>query len=175
MSEFHRMWDAGVFETYPDLELIGGDIYEMPADGPRTKSWNAAINLWLARTLPRHLVLMPDKTLDLGEEIGSPKPDFFIFPRAVKVADVRGPDVLLAIEVSDTTVEFDRDIKAPLYAKGGVREHWRIECETRCIFVHRLQADGGYGDPEKVAFDGRVQARLIPELHFRLADLDFPD
>ena len=107
------MWERGVFQDYPDLELIAGEIIDMPSDGPRTISWNAALNLWLARHLPDGVVLVPDKTLVLGDDIGAPKPDFFIYPRGVALTGLRGGDTLLVVEISDTTIAWDRDVKVP--------------------------------------------------------------
>src|SRR5262245_34764150 len=88
LDEARRAWDAGVFADYPDMELIEGELIEMPADGPRTTDWNERINRWLARALPDELRLVPDKTLALPPRSG-PKPDFYIHDRG-SVAEVDG-------------------------------------------------------------------------------------
>lgn len=173
-AELLAMWEGGVFANYPDLELIAGEIIEMPSDGPRTISWNAALNLALARMLPTGAMLVTDKTLVISDDLGAPKPDFYIYPLSVKLDDLRARDALLVIEVSDTTVAWDRDVKVPAYEKGGVREHWRIECEARRIVVYRLREDGTYGEPVIVAFEEAAEALLVPGLNLRLADLALP-
>jgi Uma2 family endonuclease len=174
-TELLAMWESGVFANYPDLELIAGEIIEMPSDGPRTISWNAALNLALARMLPPDAMLVADKTLVISDDLGAPKPDFYIYPLSVKLADLRARDTLLVIEVSDATIAWDRDVKVPAYEKGGVREHWRIECETRQIAVYRLRDDGAYGEPAIVAFDETAEALLVAGLKLRLADLALPE
>ncbi len=168
-----RMWERGDFPGYPDIELIDGDIYDMPADGTRTRDWNAAVNRWLVRRLDPPFVVVPDKTLDLVEGY-APSPDFYVHDRPSS-GDVTGANVLLVVEISDTTIDWDRDVKVPAYEKGRVREHWRIECEARRIVVYRLREDGTYGAPSIVAFDETAQALLIPGLKLRLADLDLPE
>ena len=173
LDEVLFLWEGGAFAGYPDIELIDGDIYEMPADGTRTRDWNAAIAKVLYRALLDTVyTIVPDKTLDLVEHY-APKPDFWIHDRRSS-GDVTGANVLLAIEISDTTIAWDRDVKAPAYEKGGVREHWRIECEARQIVVYRLGADGTYGAPATVGFEDTVEALLVPGLKLRLADLDLP-
>ncbi|NWG52750.1 MAG: hypothetical protein HXY28_03435 [Hydrogenophilaceae bacterium] len=65
-----RLHAAGVFPDYPELEVIDGDLYEMPADGPRTRRWNAAVNRWLVQSLGPEYVIMPDKTMPVSEHYG---------------------------------------------------------------------------------------------------------
>jgi hypothetical protein len=144
----------------------------MPADGTRTRDWNVAVLEKLyAQLLGTKYRIVPDKTLDLVEHY-APKPDIWIHDRS-STGDVTGANVLLTIEISDTTLAWDRDVKAPAYEKGGVREHWRIECEARCIVVYRLGADGTYGAPKEIGFEQTAQALLVP-VSLRLADLDLP-
>src|SRR5262249_50967553 len=100
-------------------------------------------------------------------------PDFYIHDK-LSAADVDGSNVLLVIEVSDTTFAFDRGGKAKIYAQGGVREYWIADCENRQMLVHRLQSDGSYGEPAVVAFDEEARALLIPNLSLRLSELGLP-
>lgn len=173
LDEARRAWASGIFADYPDMELIDGEMIEMPSDGPRTINWNERINRWLARTLPDELRLVPDKTLALPPHSG-PRPDFYIHDR-FDVAEVDGRNVLLVIEVSDTTFDYDLKIKAPLYAENGVREYWLVDCERRRILVYRLQADGRYGEPVIVGFDEEARALYAPGAQLRLSALDLPD
>ena len=103
-------------------------------------------------------------------EYWAPKPDFYVHAQR-SAAEVTPQNVLLVIEISDATVAHDRDTKAPAYGQAGVREHWRIECETAHVFVYRLRPEGGYGAPQVFAHDQPVEALLIPELRLRLTDL----
>lgn len=164
------LWKSGTFPDYPKMELLDGALYEMADDGARPIDWNAAINQHLTRSLPDNYVVIPDKTLDAAPH-WAPKPDFWIFEASMRTEDVNGRNVLLVIEVSDTTLVTDRGLKRRGYETSGVREYWIADCEGRQLLVHRLGPDGVYGEPAPVALDQTAQALLIPELRVRLADL----
>lgn len=170
LREFYAVYETTLKHTGLSYELLDGGIYEMPADGPRTTEWNAEIARWLYRALDDAYVIIPDKTLRAGEHWG-PKPDFYVFDASLGVADVHGPEVLLAIEVSDTTLADDLRLKRPGYETCGVRELWIMDVERKINLVHRLGADGAYGEPHQVAFDQVAEALLIPGLKLRLSDL----
>lgn len=156
-----------------DFELIDGGLVFMPADGGDTIRWNAALNVWLVPALlDKPVVVVPDKTLILSEHDG-PKPDFYVHPAAMRVEDVRGPDVLLLIEVADTTLREDLGWKAELYAKFGVREYWVVDVQGRQVFAHRLRPEGGYGAPEVFAGDAAATPLLLPEIALRLDQLRY--
>lgn len=161
---------AGVFDPDLDLELIDGELIEMPADGHRTIEWNSEIARWLLGALGRTYVVVIDKSIGLSE-FDEPKPDFWVFDASLRVADVAGKDLLLVIEVADTTMRLDL-AKAALYARGGVREYWLIDVENRRTLVYRLGDDGAYGEPHVVLADQTVTAELLPQLALRIDDFE---
>lgn len=168
LAEARAMQAAGVFGDR-DFELIDGELIDMGGDGGRSINWNAAIGRWLYDGLRERpdLVVVPDKTLALSD-VDGPKPDFWVFPDAIaNPEDVRGPDVLLAIEVSDRTLEKDLGPKAKLYETFGVREYWVIDCAARRVFAHRL-GQTGYGVPLVAEAQDSLTAALIPGLTLRL-------
>lgn len=167
-SEYHAMWAAGVFPPELELELIDGELIEMPADGHRTIDWNSMIVRWLNRELDDAYVVVPDKSLAVSD-VSEPKPDIWVFDASLPTRDVTAADTLLVIEVSDSTLRADLK-KADIYAAGGVREYWVMDVEQRQVLVHRLRAEGGYGAPRACAAEERVEALLIPGLAFRIAD-----
>jgi Uma2 family endonuclease len=171
LAEVRVLWESGAFPDYPKMELLDGALYEMAADGIRTKDWNAVFNAYVVRSLdPARYIVVPDKTLDASRH-WAPSPDFWIFDAALRTEDVHGANVLLVIEISDTTLETDQGLKRRGYEESGVRDYWIADCEGRRLLVYRLGVDGKYGDPAEIAFDGAAQALLIPELKLRLADL----
>lgn len=170
LKEFFEIYETTLHKTGLRYELLDGGIYEMPSDGPRTKRWNGAIARWLFDSLGPEYVIMPDKTLEAVEHWG-PSPDFYVFDASLREEDVHGPDVLLAIEVSDTTLNDDLKLKRPGYEQAGLRELWIMDVENRTNLVHRLGPDGVYGEPRKVAFEEKAEAQLVPGLKLRLSDL----
>jgi len=172
VAEFERLCEDGWFGPDPDVELIEGEIFSMASDGPRTISWNAAINEWLVTSLAgQPYRVVPDKTLKVGER-SAPKPDFWVYPRDLPLSEVDAARTLLAIEVADTSLAFDRDTKAPMYARGGLRDYWIVDCAAREILVFRLGAGGAYLPPQTVKADAAADALLIPSLALIIDRLD---
>lgn len=169
LEDVRRIWDAGGFPNYPSIELIDGEVFEMPADGWRTTNWNALINRWLVMNASPDTLVVPDKTLAVGED--GLKPDFWLYPANIDPRDVTGADCLLVIEVSDTTLRWDIGQKAARYALGGVREYWVIDVEGRQVFVHRLGQDGTYGEPMVFGAEEPLVPDLMRNLSFILRDV----
>lgn len=170
-EDFTRLWNEGYFPTYPKLELIEGELFEMPDDGFKTINWNAAVNEWLVSTLvgsPYRVVV--DKTLRTTTH-NAPKPDFWIYPRAMPLSQVRAKDALLAIEVADTSMHWDTVVKPPIYEKGALRDYWVIDCNARRVLVFRPDAEGRYGAPASVDADQPLAALAVPGLILRLESL----
>lgn len=170
-------WDMRVKRIFgdQDFELIDGELLFLAANGGDTIRWNASIAAWLIPALlDQPVVVVPDKTLTLSEH-EAPKPDFYVHPTATRVEDVRGPDVLLVIEVADSTLEDDLGWKADLYAQFGVREYWVVDVRARKVHVHRLSGSEGYAPPAEYGAADRVEPQLLPGLALRLADLRYID
>jgi len=86
----------------------------------------------------------------------------------MRAEHVRGRDVLLLIEIADTSLHYDLGEKAALYRQHGVRDYWVIDLVSRQTHVHRL---GGAWPEPPVSFETIVAASLIAGLTVRLADL----
>jgi len=169
-DQYVRFWSQELHGLCDKTELLDGIVYQMPADGPLTTYWNIALNYWLVRQTPSNFIVVPDKTLYLGEH-WAPTPDFYILNDGADLARLRAADIALVIEVADSTLAYDLRGKAQAYARHGVREYWVIDPNARQVFVHVLQADGVYGEPRQAEFGDLIAARFIPGLTLRLADL----
>lgn len=171
VHDVRAMVDAGVIEEDAPLELIDGVLYDMPADGRRTVNWSVAIMRWLIESLSHDYAVVPDKSVTLSD-YDAPKPDYWVFPDGMQVEDLTGPDLLLVVEQSDTTLGYDLGRKAELYARFGVRDYWVIDVAARQVHVHRQPTRDGYADtPPPFEADQAVEALLIPGLTLRLSDL----
>jgi Uma2 family endonuclease len=155
------MVQVGILSKDDHVELIHGELIEMGKQGKA--HWRAvqALVNWFARRLPADISMASQGPLRLadGEE---PEPDLFLFPTGMDVNEVRGGDVLLAVEIADSSFSKDRDLKAPLYAEHGVREYWIVGLEKRETLVFRL-ANGVYGEPTLVGFDAALSVPGIAE------------
>ena len=153
------------------IELIDGEIIDMPSDGPLHRRWSAALTTWLARSLDLDAyVMIANTTLELPP-VNAPSPDLQIYPAALREEDVRGTDLALAIEQADTSLAKDLHVKAELYARHGVRDYWVIDLNANRVHVHRDPQDDGYASITVHDADARIEALLIPGLALRIADL----
>lgn len=144
VEEYHRMLDAGVFDGGPKCELIHGVILEKPVPKPpHSKS---------TRRLIRRLVTLfpePDWVVGIQDSItlsdSEPEPDFFAATGPEEKYDDRHPmpdDLVLVVEVSDSTIGFDRNTKLRLYAGSKIVQYWIIDVTARRIEVY-TQPRGG--------------------------------
>ena len=79
--------------------------------------------------------------------------------------------ILLLIEVSDTTVQYDREIKIPLYARYGIPEVWLIDLQPKQIEIYRQPSDDGYRQILRPAKDERIAPALLPDASLAISDL----
>ncbi len=168
--DLDRMTEAGLFGPDEHVELIDGEIVPMPAKGVRHERLRLVLNDWLYRHTGQDKVVLP--------EIGwrpEPRvylePDFLIVARGVVPPEFPGSNVLLAIEIADTSFEFDTTIKRVRYAALGVREYWVVHAWELKTHVHRALTEQGYSEVEEHAAAVPLVPTLIPEIVVRLADL----
>lgn len=161
------MMRAGLLQEGGSFELIDGEIIDMPSEGGDHLELKVRLNKFLIKALPDDIALAPDATLRLGETQW-PQPDLYVYPAAMRAEAVRGPDVLLLIELSDTTLRYDMGRKADLYAQHGVREYWVVDLNRRETYVHVL----GEAWPRPPAtFDAVLAPTLLGGLSVRLSDI----
>lgn len=124
VNEYERMGETGVFAPEARVELIEGEIIEMSPIGSRHA---ACVNL-LTKVLNKELgdtAIISTQAPIVLDDFSEPQPDIAVLKFRsdyYREAHPRPHDVLLVIEVSDTTVEYDRHVKIPLYARAGIPE-----------------------------------------------------
>jgi Uma2 family endonuclease len=165
-EEVLQMQAAGVLDEDGRFELIDGEIIDMPSEGETHLTLRIRLTRYLSRSLPDEIALTPDGTLRLGDK-DWPEPDFYLFPASMRVSEVRGPDLLLVIEISDSALAHDLKRKAELYRRFGVREYWVADVNAGVTHVHRL--DGAW-PAAPVPFAAPLAPSLIPGLAIRIAD-----
>ena len=171
VDDVRAMVRAGVIEEGARVELIDGELVEMPSDGPLHNRWSSALGYWLFPALrPDRYAIVPGSTLQLTDNL-SLKPDYYVYDAALNELDVRGPDVLLAIEEADSSLRKDLGWKAKLYAQYGLRDYWVMDLNAKRVHVHRDPLADTYSSIEVFGPDEPITALLIPGLTLRLSDL----
>ena len=171
--EFERMFETGILDDVENLELIEGEIVPMAAKNHVHERVKSTINLVLARGLPPDLWLGVESSLEMSDTT-LVEPDLVIYPKRLRLRDVRGPDILLAIEVADTSFAFDRGHKARLYAEFGVQELWVVEANSRTTYVHLGPGRSGWDSVAEVPASALLRPRATDLAHIslRLGELD---
>lgn len=144
-AEYYRMAEAGIFGEDDRVELIEGEIIDMAPTG----SQHAGTLKFLARTLQRiaadRAIVSVQDPLHL-DEFSEPEPDLALLqPRDdfYRAAHPQPQDVLLVIEVAESSLAYDRDVKLPLYARHGIPEAWLVDLDGRRLERYaQPQADG---------------------------------
>jgi len=146
VDEYHRMEQAGIFTEDDRMELIEGEIIDMaPIGNAHASAVRKLIHL-LSDRIQGKAVLDVQNPLHL-DDCSEPQPDVVLLkPRRDFYAahTPRAEDVLLLIEIADTSLPYDREVKIPLYARHGISEIWLVNLQDRLIEVFRQPTPQGY-------------------------------
>lgn len=170
VAEIEAMVKAGIIDEDERFELIGGEVVPMSPKGARHEMVKIDLNRHLQRTAADDLRIAPETTLRL-DEISFVEPDFCVFPRTISPGDMRGYDVLLAIEVADTSLRYDLGRKISTYAAYGIPEVWVINANTLVTRVHRALGVAGYRDVAEFGPETELEAVRVPSIRVSLAAL----
>jgi Uma2 family endonuclease len=174
LAEFEQLSQLGFFGGIDGprerVELIDGELVPMAAKGARHEWVRGELQNYLARILPEGYRLFNEPGWRPGGDIYV-EPEMFVCKAGFRPTSVPPADVLVLIEVADTTMKFDRGAKARLYAQVGVMEYWSVDANSLITRVHREPGPGGYGSSDDVKPTDLLQATRLPELSFRMVDL----
>jgi Uma2 family endonuclease len=170
LDDVFEMMRIGALDPDAKVELIDGELVEMsPQNSPHMYARHA-IGVRLIRELGDDVYIHIEGTLRLAPRT-APSPDIFVHAAAIRAEDVRGPDVLLLIEIADSSLTRDLRAKARLYARHGVPDYWVVDAVGRRIFVHRSPASDGYGQVTEIPTGGEIAPLAIPDFVFRAEEI----
>ena len=173
VEEYHRMGEAGIFHPEARLELIEGEIIEMSPVGDRHIGCvNRATALFSARLAGR-VVVSVQNPVRLSRYT-EPQPDILLArPREDYYGGKRisPEDTLLVIEISDTTLRYDRNRKMPLYAKSGVSEVWIENLQEDLVLVYRKPGPETYSTSLTFHRGELISLAAFPEVLFKIEEL----
>jgi Uma2 family endonuclease len=171
VHDYHRMGEAGILGEDDRVELIDGDIITMaPIGQNHAGTVNALAAALFAAFAGKAIVSVQNPVrLDDGSE---PQPDFAVLRLRddfYRSGEPPGPaDVLLLIEVADSSLRFDRAVKVPLYARAGIPEVWIVDLQRRVVEVHRAPQGGKYEQGESIHGDRVLTPALAPDVTITL-------
>ena len=176
VEDIGRMIDAGVIHQDERFELVEGEIVVMAAEGAARERIKSALTVAISRALPDHLTIAVEATLRLSDTIML-EPDVAVFSKdlfnkSTSFVHLDRGEGLLIIEVAASSFAYDKDLKARLYARHGVREFWVIDANNRTTWVHA----GPIGDEwSSITLRGPHEAlttSALPGFSLRLGGID---
>ena len=173
VDEYHRMGDAGIFGPEERTELIDGEIIQMSPIGQRHAGRVNRATAVFVKAFGERAVVSPQNPVQLSDWT-EPQPDIVVFkPRSDFYENKRpvSDDVLLVMEVSDTTLRFDMKIKLPHFAAAGVCELWIQDLNAGVLHVFRDPAEKNYKASLQLKPGDSISPLAFPDIRISIDDL----
>jgi Uma2 family endonuclease len=173
LDEWHRLGEANIFPPESRVELINGEILDMAPIGFNHSGHLNRINKFLTRLMPGDVITSVQNPLQLGD-LSEPQPDFMLLKPNPDFYSSRHPnasDVLLLIEVADTSLAFDQTQKLRLYALHGVPEYWLLNLNDSCLEVYREPFGETYAEKTTLRIGNTISLSQIPAITINVADI----
>lgn len=172
-AEYYRMADAGILTADDRVELIEGEIIEMSPIGKRHASCVNRINRLLGRLASQAAIIQVQNPVRLND-FSEPQPDVSLLRLRddfYERAEPTPADVLLVVEVADTSAAYDRGVKVPLYARSGIPEVWLVDLAEDRIEIYARPSAGVYQDVRHVSRGESVSSNAVAGLSFAVEEI----
>jgi Uma2 family endonuclease len=173
VAEYHRMGEVGILTEDDRVELIEGELIAMSPIGSAHSGTVNALTHLLVRVVGDRGVVGVQNPVQL-DDLSEPQPDFSILkPREdfYRRATPRPHEVLLIIEVADSSLAYDRGVKKSLYARHGIPEFWIVNLAAGEVEVCKTPEGGLYASVSRVGPDGVLEPQLLPGATIAVAAL----
>lgn len=178
VPEYDLMVENGAFDQLDRrIELIYGDLHSMNPAGPIHDDYIGFLNHWsIENTSRKEVSVRIQSGLSLPDLDSRPEPDvLWVTPRRYLDRHPQSQDVLLLIEVSDSSIQYDRVLKSELYAKARILEFWVVDVNDRCIHVHRQPSKSGYSQVASFGIGSTIAPTCQPRAILLLSNLFTPE
>ncbi len=173
VDEYYRMAGAGILSEDDRVELIEGEIIEMSPIGSRHAACVMRLIALLTQQVGDAAIVNVQNPVRLSH-LSEPEPGVSLLrPRADFYSEEhpKPQDVLLIVEVSDTSLEYDREVKVPLYAQAGIPEVWVVDLLDEKLHAYSRSTDGSYRDISSVGHGGSIASQTLPGLVLSIDDV----
>ena len=166
VEEFYRMLDAGIFTEDDRVELVEGDVVTMMPIGARhAYCVDQLTTLFVAQSGGRYVVRVqgPLRVGPTSEVL----PDLMLLqppPERYREAHPTPEDVLLVVEVAETSLAYDREVKVPLYARHGIPEYWLINLQDNVVEVYRKPSQYGYKEVHYLRSEDTLHPQAVSDV-----------
>jgi Uma2 family endonuclease len=164
VAEYHRMGEVGILLPDDRVELIEGQLVAMSPIGCLHTGTSNMLNHLLVQAVRGKAIVSVQNPIRL-DDYSEPEPDFALLrPRSdfYRTATPVPSDVLLLIEVADSSLKYDRSVKRALYARHGIPEFWLINLGARKVEVHREPIGEDYTSMEQFGPGKTLEPKSLP-------------
>ena len=170
-DEYLKMAELGILAPDEKLELIDGEIYKKMSPVGLPHIWCVArLTEMLVLKLAGRAIISAQSPLRL-DDYNEPEPDVVLFPLEAMNRQPTAKDALLVVEVSDSTLNLDRKVKLPLYARFGVAEVWIVNVSEKCVEAYRDAKDGMYRQVKMYDETEVIAPVKFPDVSFSVGEI----
>ena len=173
VDEYYRMIDAGILSEDDRVELIEGEVIKMSPIGKLHAACVKRLNELFVFLVGRTAIVSVQDPIRLSD-FSEPQPDLALLKRRDDFYSSGHPtpdDVLLVVEVADSSVQYDRVIKMPLYARSGIPEAWLVDVARDLVEVYARPVNGQYQDFLEARRGETLTLSSLPNLAISVDDI----
>ncbi|MGB3136427.1 MAG: Uma2 family endonuclease [Nodosilinea sp.] len=173
VGQYHQMIESGILTDRDRVELLQGEIIEMSPIGMQHAACVDRLTELLVETLRGKAIVRVQNPIQLSTR-SEPQPDFAILKRRSDFYASGHPqpqDVFALVEVSDTTIEFDRTVKVPLYAKDNIAEVWIVDLNAEAVQIYRQPSTTGYQQVQTLRRGQSLTFQAFTDIQFTIVQL----
>lgn len=172
-KQYHRIGEIGIFPPDARVELLDGLIRRMAPIHPPHASIVDRLTTMLAVRLQGIAIVRVQNPIRL-DDYNEPQPDVTVLRFRDDYYARRHPtpaEVLLAIEVADTSLSYDRDEKMPLYGRAGIPEAWLVDVRSETITVFTEPRADGYGQQRMLSRGQKILSENVEGLRLQIDEV----
>jgi Uma2 family endonuclease len=170
--EYHRLAEEGAFDPDERVELLEGEIIPMVPMGPN-HNWSTSrvAKAFMPLAMRDAVILYVQGSIAL-DNLSEPQPDAVLLaPDNYKDRLPGSRDILLVVEVADSTLRTDRDRKIPLYGQRGIRESWLVDLNAGVVTAYRIPSAKGYLEEKRFKRGEKLAPEAFPDFEVAVDDL----
>lgn len=173
VEQYDKMIEHGILTKYSKVELIRGEIVAKMPIGDLHSWCVIALNRLFGQIASAHAIVDVQGPIRLADS--EPEPDIVLLSLRddlYRSGKPKAGDELLIIEVADSSLEYDREVKGPLYAENGIPEYWILNVVDRCMEVYRgPQPDKTYGSVQSLRAGETITLSKLPSVSVAVSDI----
>jgi Uma2 family endonuclease len=166
IDDCYRMADFGILPPQEPVELIRGEIVKMTPIGPRHGAVVDRTAQTITRLIGDAVIVRAQGTVEL-DRFSAPQPDIAVLRKRDDFYAGQNPgpaDILLIVEVAESSLEYDRTVKAALYAIAGIREYWVADLQNARVLCYTAPEQEAYRVVRELRSGDPIAPQLLPEL-----------